>query len=94
MKCILCYANLVAIRNAKTQARKGLILYNNAKWIIELKKQVYANHSMIAKIFEKKVKNLLKESYERQPIKKNPHVNGTTIFNFFATKDSYKKDDI
>jgi hypothetical protein len=28
MKCIFCYANLVLITNSKTQARKGLILYN------------------------------------------------------------------
>ncbi len=49
---------------------------------------------MVAKIFEEKVNNLLKESYERQPAKKRPHVNGTTISNFFATKDFYKKDDV
>jgi hypothetical protein len=30
MRCIFCYANLVLISNAKTQARKGLILYNSA----------------------------------------------------------------
>ncbi len=28
------------------------------------------------------------------PTKKRLHVNGTTIFNFFATRDSYKKDDV
>jgi hypothetical protein len=60
MQCILCYVNLILITNAKTQARKGLILYNNANGITTLKKHVYANHCMIAKIFEKEVKNLLK----------------------------------
>jgi len=55
MQCILCYISLVLITNAKTQARKGLILYNNANGITTLKKHVYANHCMIAKIFEKEI---------------------------------------
>jgi hypothetical protein len=79
MKCIICYANPILITNAKTQARKHLILYNDANAIIALKKHVYANHCMIAKIFEK-VNNLLKKPYERQLTKKRPHVNGTIIF--------------
>jgi hypothetical protein len=44
---------------------------------------------MIAKIFEEEVKN-----HERKPRKKRPCVNGTIIFNFFAAKISYKKDDV
>jgi len=51
---------MLIITNAKTQARKGLILYNNANWITTLKKHVYANHCMIAKIFEKEIIFLLK----------------------------------
>jgi len=43
---------------------------------------------MIAKIFEE-IKNILKEPYERQLVKKKPHVNGSTISNFFVAKDSY-----
>jgi hypothetical protein len=39
MKCILCYANLILISNAKTQARKGLILCNSANGIVALKKK-------------------------------------------------------
>ncbi len=93
MKCILCYASVFLISNAKTQARKGLISYNSASPIIALKKHVYANHCMIAKIFGK-IKNLLKEPYERQLAKKNPHVNKTTIFYFFTIKDFYKKYDV
>jgi hypothetical protein len=49
---------------------------------------------MIAKMFEEEVKNMLKEPYERQRAKKIPHVNGTTIFNFFVAKEFYKKDDV
>ncbi len=93
MKCIICYASVFLISNVKTQARKGLILYNSASAIIALKKHVYANHCMIAKIFEE-IKNLLKEPYERQFAKKSPRVNKTTIFNFFTTKDFYKKYDV
>jgi hypothetical protein len=48
---------------------------------------------MIAKIFEKKVYNLLKD-VEKQPRKKRLDVNETIISNFFATKNSYKKDDV
>ncbi len=94
MRCIFCYASLILISNAKTQARKGLILYNNANGISALKKHVYAYHCLIAKMFEKEVKNMLKEPYEIQHAKKISHVNGTTIFNFFATKEFYKKDDV
>jgi len=54
MKCILCYVNLILITNAKTQARKGLILYNNVNGITTLKKHVYASHCMIAKYLKKK----------------------------------------
>ncbi len=93
MRCIFYYASPILITNAKIEARKGLILYNNANGIILLKKHVYGDHWMIVKIFCRS-NNLLNEPYEKQPTKKRPHVNGTTIFNFFATKDSYKKDDV
>ncbi len=93
MRCILCYVSLFLISNAKTQARKGLILYNSANVIIALKKHVYANHGMITKIFEK-INNLIKKLYDRQLAKKRPHVNRTTIFKFFTTKDFYKKYDV
>jgi hypothetical protein len=54
MKCIICYVSLILITNAKTQARKGLILYNNANGISTFKKHVYASHCMIAKYLKKK----------------------------------------
>jgi hypothetical protein len=62
MRCILCYANPILITNAKTQARKCLILYISANGITTLKKHVYVDHCMIAKIFEEKVNNLLKKT--------------------------------
>jgi hypothetical protein len=93
MRGIICYINPILITNAKAQARKDLILYNNANGITTLEKHVYVDHCMIAKIFEK-INNLLKKPYERQPTKKRPHVNGTIISNFFVAKDFYKKNDV
>ncbi len=58
MRCIFCYVSPILITNAKTQTRKGLILYNNANGIITLKKHVYVDHCMITKIFEE---NILKK---------------------------------
>jgi hypothetical protein len=95
MGCIICYANLVSITNAKTQVSNGLILYNIANEIIALKKHVYVDHCMIGKIFEKVSYNLLKfELCERELAKKRPHINGSTISNIFVAKDLYKKDDV
>jgi hypothetical protein len=51
MRCIFYYASPILITNAKIEARKGLILYNNANGIIVLKKHVYGNHCTIVKIF-------------------------------------------
>ncbi len=92
MRCIICYANPILITNAKTQARKGLILYN--KWNYCIKKHVYVDHCMTAKISYELVNDMLKEPYERKHAKKRPYVNGTTTFNIFVNKDSYKKYDV
>jgi hypothetical protein len=66
-------------------------LYNNANGIIALKEHVYANHCMIVKLFEEEVNILVKEPNKRELAKKRPQVNGSIIFNFFATKNSYKR---
>jgi hypothetical protein len=95
MRCIICYVSPISITNAKTQARKGLILCIIANGIITLKKHVYVYHCMIAKIFEEIRYNLLKfELHERELAKKRPHVNGSTISNIFVAKDLYKKNDV
>jgi hypothetical protein len=54
------YANTILITNAKTQARKGLILYNCANGITTLKKHVYAKPLYDCKIFEKEINFLVK----------------------------------
>jgi hypothetical protein len=51
MRCILYYASSILITNAKIEASKGLILYNNENGIIVLKTHVYGDHCMIVKIF-------------------------------------------
>jgi hypothetical protein len=91
MRCIFCYVNPFLIINAKTQATKGLILYSPTNGIIALKKHDYANHCMIAKIFEEEVNNLLKEPHERKPTKKIPHVNGIDNSNFLYLKILIRK---
>ncbi len=67
-------------------------MYNSANIITTLKNHVYADHCMI-EIF-KEVNNVLKGPYEKQFTKKKPHVNGTTIFNFFVAKDFNKKNNV
>ncbi len=47
------YANPILITNVKTQARKGLILYNSANGITTLKEHVYVDHCMIPKSLKK-----------------------------------------
>jgi len=57
-----CHFNPILITNAKTQARKGLILYSNANGNIALKKHVFVNHSMIAKKFEEELNRVWPQS--------------------------------
>jgi hypothetical protein len=47
------YANPILITNVKTQARKGLVLYNSANGITTLKEHVYVDHCMITKSLKK-----------------------------------------
>ncbi len=77
----------------KIQASKDLILYDTTNGIIVFKKHVLPDHSKIAKVFEKEVNNSIKEELERQFAKKRSNLFNVVIFNFFATKDSFKKDD-
>ncbi len=50
MGCLFCYNNPIVITNAKTQAKRGLILYNTTNDIITLKKHVFTNHSSVTMI--------------------------------------------
>jgi hypothetical protein len=49
---------------------------------------------MIAIFFEKEVNNLVKGEEERHPTKKRHNIYGSNTFNFYATKEPFKKDDM
>jgi hypothetical protein len=49
MHCIFGHSNPILNLNSKTQARKGLIIYNTTNYIIALRKHVNANHSHVLK---------------------------------------------
>ncbi len=48
------------------------------------------DHGLVAKIFEKEMNSLLRGKEERQPW----NLFGNFVSNFFAMKDSFKKDDV
>ncbi len=89
MLCQFSFNNI-----CQNTSKENFNIYNTTNGITTLRKHVYANHYMIAKIFEKYINNLLKKLHERKPAKKRPHVNGTIICNFFVAKGFYRKDDV
>jgi hypothetical protein len=74
MRCILCYNSPILFCNPKTQARKGLIIYNKTNGIITLKKHVNVNDSIIAKMFEEETNNLVIGKVEKQLVKKIKYI--------------------
>jgi hypothetical protein len=81
MCCIFCHNNPVLNLNPKSQARKGLIIYNTITNIDALTKHVNSNHFNVLRKFEE-VNYLLKEK-ERQPSKKRPNISSNSISSFF-----------
>jgi len=51
---------------------------------------VDVDHGLIAKLFEEEMNSLLTGKEERQPW----NLFGNFVSNFFAMKDSFKKDDV
>jgi len=49
MRCIMCYVNTINVSNPKTKEKKGLITYYKTYGINISKKNVDADHSIIAK---------------------------------------------
>jgi hypothetical protein len=47
MQCIFCHNNPILNVNPKTQARKGLIIYNSSNGVVALRKHVNLNHPNI-----------------------------------------------
>jgi hypothetical protein len=93
MWCILCHNNSILNVNPKTQARKGLIIYNSFNGIITLRKQVNLDHPNIFLKIEEKINCPLRED-EKQPSKKISNVYSNYIPSFFATKEPFKKNDV
>jgi hypothetical protein len=91
--CILCHNNPILNVNPKTQAKKGLIIYNTTNGIAPLRKHVNLNHSNILKQFEKEVNFPLKED-ERHLSKRKPNISSDSISSFFVAKELFKKDDV
>ncbi len=71
------------MQTQKTQARKGLILYNTTNGITALKKHVYVDHYVIAKKFEEEMGSPLRGKKEKQLALKIPNIFISFIFNFF-----------
>jgi hypothetical protein len=94
MCCILCYQELVIGINSKTRARKRIFFYYKTNGIISFEKHVDAQHIVIAKMFKEKINILLKGTEKRQLAKKIVIVLSASIFKFFSTKDSFKKNGV
>jgi len=62
--------------------------------IIILKKHVDAEHSLLAKTFDKEMNSLVKSELERELVKKRQNVYSSEISKFFIAKILYKKKDV
>jgi hypothetical protein len=72
--------------------REGIITYSKKNGIIALEKHVDANHVVLVKRIEEKVKSPLKNVLEKQLAKKKPNMSNSKISKFFWCKRSFKKD--
>jgi hypothetical protein len=93
MHCIFYHSNPILNLNSKTQARKGLIIYNTTNNIATLREHVNANHSHVLKKIKEKMNCPLREE-ERQPSKKKPNISSSSISSFFPTRELFKKKDM
>jgi len=93
MHYILCHNNPILNENPKTQARKGLIIYNTTNGIATLKKHVNSDHFNVLKNFEEKVNCPLRQDEIKLSIKRR-NISFYSIFDFFVTKEPFKKDDV
>ncbi len=80
------------MQTQKTQARKGLILYNITNGIIALKKHVYVDHYVIANKFEEEMGSPLRGKNEKQLAHKRPNISTSSIFNFFLLPMNFSKN--
>jgi hypothetical protein len=69
MQCILCRNNPILNVNPKTQARKGLIIYNSSYGIATLRKNINSDHPNRLKKFEEEINCPLREMKDNFPKK-------------------------
>jgi len=93
MHCIVCHNNPILNVNPKTQARKGLIIYNAINGIATLRKHVNSDHFNVLKNFEENFYCPLRQD-GRKPSIKRPNIYFYSRFDFFVTKEPFKKDDV
>lgn len=92
MHYILCHNNPINAMNPRTQARKRLISYFKTNGT--LNKHVDANHGLVVKVFEEKVKNLLREKRKGIHKKISQFFFFKSYLQIFCLKDPFKKDDV
>jgi hypothetical protein len=78
--------------NSRKKIRKGLITYYKTSGITCLQKNLDANHSIMYKRFQKEINNQGKENVGKQYAKKRSLISNSSIFDFFVSKDPFKKD--
>ncbi len=93
MHYILCHNNPILNVNPKTQARKGLIIYNAINGIATLRKHVNSDHFNVLKNFEENFYCPLRQD-ERKPSIKRPNISFYSRLDFFVTKEPFKKDNV
>jgi hypothetical protein len=93
MHCIFSHSNPILNLNPKTQARKGLIIYNITNGITTLRKHVNVDHSNVLKKFEKEVNCLLRQE-EKQPSKRRSNISYISISSFVFARKPFKKEDV
>ncbi len=95
MMCyLLCHFQPVVSMNSRKQLKKGLVTYYKTTGITCLQKHLDVDHSTIYKRFQEEINNEREKNVERQFAKKRFLIYNSSIFEFFASKDPFKKDDV
>jgi len=92
LRCIFCYNSPILFCNPKTQARKGLIIYNTTNGITTLKKHVNAKHFIIAKNVCGGNKWSIERRSKKTTCQKRSNSSSIAIIDSFTTKYPFQKD--
>jgi hypothetical protein len=80
--------------NSRKQLRKGLVTYYKTSGITCLQKHLDADHSTIYNRFQEEINNEREKNVEKQSAKKRFIIYNSSIFEFFASKNPFIKDDV